>query len=104
MRSPRKRGYVFMNKYYVYILTNFKKTVLYIGFTGDLASRIYQHKAAQVEGFSKRYNVNKLIYYEVFDDIIEAKSRERAMKKWKRAWKEELINKSNPDWDEILVE
>lgn len=89
--------------YYVYILTNFKKTVLYIGFTGNLEERITQHKSGQVEGFTKRYNVNSLIYFEEFDDINDAKARERALKAWKRAWKEELINASNPEWDEVVI-
>ncbi len=90
-------------KYHVYILTNFKKTVLYIGFTGSLQERIQQHKAGQVEGFTKKYKTNTLIYYEEFDDVSQAKAREKAMKKWKRAWKEELINKANPNWDEVVI-
>ncbi len=90
-------------RYYVYILSNFKKTVLYIGFTGNLQERVQQHKSGQIEGFTKRYNVNILIYYEEFLDVNEAKTREKAMKKWKRVWKEELIEKSNPDWDEVLI-
>lgn len=89
--------------YFVYILTNFKKNVLYIGFTGNLIERVAQHKAGQVEGFTKKYNLNSLIYFEQFDDINDAKARERALKKWKRAWKEELIGKTNPDWEEILI-
>jgi putative endonuclease len=89
--------------YTVYILTNYKKTVLYIGFTGNLPERIAQHKSGQVEGFTKKYSVNSLIYFEQFNDITEAKVRERALKKWKRAWKEELINKSNPEWNEVLI-
>ncbi len=90
-------------KYHVYILTNFKKTVLYIGFSGNLQQRIAQHKAGEVEGFTKQYKTNVLIYSEEFDDVNQAKARERAMKKWKRAWKEELINKVNPDWKEIMI-
>ena len=90
-------------KYYVYILTNFKKNVLYIGFTGDLPQRIMQHKAGKVEGFTNKYKTNILIYYEEFEDINAAKSRERAMKKWNRAWKEDLINKANPEWKEVLI-
>ena len=90
-------------KYYVYILTNFKKSVLYIGFTSNLQQRVAQHKAGEIEGFTKKYKTNTLIYYEEFEDINEAKARERAMKKWKRAWKEELIGKVNPEWQEILI-
>jgi putative endonuclease len=88
---------------FVYILTNFKKNVLYIGFTGNLEERVAQHKAGQIEGFTKKYNLNSLIYFEQFDDINDAKMRERALKKWKRAWKEKLVNQSNPEWNEILI-
>ena len=90
-------------KYYIYILTNFKKTVLYIGFTSNLQQRVEQHKAFEVEGFTKKYKIDRLIYYEVFNEIQEAKMREKAMKKWNRAWKEELIEKSNPHWNEIVI-
>lgn len=90
-------------KYYVYILTNYNKTVLYTGFTGNLAERVAQHKAFQVEGFTKKYKVGILIYYEEFEDVEQAKHREMCIKRWKRAWKEELINKSNPNWDEVLI-
>lgn len=89
--------------YYVYILTNYKKTVLYTGFTGNLVERTTQHKCFEVEGFTKKYNVGTLIYYEEFENIEDAKARERAIKKWKRDWKEELINKVNPQWEEIVV-
>jgi putative endonuclease len=89
--------------YYVYILTNFTKTVLYIGFSGNLQQRIAQHKSGEVEGFTKKYNLNRLIYFEEYDDILVAKAREKAMKKWNRVWKEELIVKSNPNWDEVLI-
>jgi putative endonuclease len=90
-------------KYYVYILTNYNKTVLYIGFTSNLPLRIEQHKSGEVEGFTKKYKTNTLIYYEEFSDVHEAKAREKAMKKWNREWKENLINKSNPEWHEILI-
>lgn len=74
-------------RYYIYILTNFTRTVLYIGFTGDIQQRIVQHKSGKIEGFTKKYNVNILIYYEEFEDVHTAKAREKAMKKWNRAWK-----------------
>ncbi len=89
--------------YYVYFLTNKNKTVLYTGFTGNLVERTAQHKAGQVKGFTKTYNVNLLIYYEEFENVSDAKAREKAVKKWNRAWKEELINASNPDWNEVLI-
>ena len=71
--------------YYVYILTNKNKTVLYTGFSGNLADRVIQHKSGEVAGFTNKYNVNTLIYYEEFEDIFEAKQREKAIKKWNRA-------------------
>ncbi len=89
--------------YYVYILTNFKKTVLYIGFTGNLAQRMEQHKSGQVKGFSQKYKTSMLVYYEAFDDVNEARNREYAMKKWNRSWKEELIKGANPEWEEIVA-
>lgn len=89
--------------YYVYILTNRTKTVLYTGFTGNLVERTAQHKSGGVPGFTQRYKVNTLIYYEEFQDVNEAKAREKAIKKWNRAWKEELIAKANPEWNELLI-
>jgi len=89
--------------YSVYILTNKNKTVLYIGVTGHLAERIQQHRAGEVEGFTKRYNVHHLMYYETYQTMDDAKKRERAMKKWNRSWKEKLITQSNPNWDEIVL-
>lgn len=90
-------------KYYVYILTNYQRTVLYIGFTGNLIERMEQHKSGKIRGFAQKYKANILIYYEEFSDVNEARAREFAMKKWKRAWKEELINKSNSDWQEVVI-
>lgn len=88
--------------YYVYILTNARRTVLYTGFTGHLEQRMEQHKAGNV-AFTKKYNVTHLIYYETFQEVNEARARERAIKKWNRAWKNELITKSNPEWNEMVV-
>ena len=90
-------------KYCVYILTNRDNKVLYIGFTGNLKERIYQHKTGLVKGFTEKYNVNRLVYFEHFNNIDDAKRREKAMKKWRRSWKEELISKSNPSWAEVLI-
>ena len=89
--------------YAVYVLTNYNRTVLYIGLTSNLIQRVEQHKKNAVEGFSRQYNVNIPIYYELYDHIYEAKARERALKKWYRAWKEELIAQSNPEWEEIFI-
>ena len=88
-------------KGYVYILTNKNKTVLYIGVTSDLIQRIWQHKQKTVNGFSKKYNLDILLYYEIFDDIATATLREMQLKEWKRSWKEELIAKMNPHWCDL---
>ena len=90
-----------LKSYYVYILTTRKNTVLYTGMTSDLARRIYKHKEGLIEGFTKKYNVNKLVYTELFSDVEEAIHREKCIKEWNRAWKIELIIKSNPDWNDL---
>ena len=93
-----------MNKGYVYILTNPKNTVLYIGVTSHLVKRIWQHKNKTIDGFSKKYNLTKLIYFEIFESIDEAILREKRMKKWRRNWKENLINQTNPNWNDLYKE
>lgn len=90
--------------YYVYILTNKIKTVLYIGVTNNLKRRIYEHKNKLISGFTEKYNVDRLIYYEHFDNINDAIKREKQLKKWNRKWKEELITKENPDWNDLYNE
>jgi len=91
-----------MNKLgYLYILTNWNKTVLYTGVTSRLVQRIYQHRQSLVDGFTKRYNCRSLVYYEVFEDIREAIKREKAIKGWKRERKEVLVNSLNPDWKDL---
>ncbi|GJM06483.1 MAG: nuclease [marine bacterium B5-7] len=87
-----------MRTYYVYILTNKRHTVLYIGMTSDLVLRSYQHRNKLVPGFTKKYNCTKLIYFEEHDDVGVAIFREKMLKKWERSWKENLINTINPDW------
>jgi len=89
-------------KYYIYIITNKKEGVLYIGETKDLKRRIYQHRnKVHPRTFSARYNLDKLIYFEEFTIESEAKLREKQMKKWNRDWKIELIEKSNPEWKDL---
>ena len=90
-----------MRNYYVYILTNKYKTVLYIGLTNDISRRIFQHQNHTKNSFSDRYNVNKLVYLETFRDRYFARLREKQLKKWNRLWKEELIAKSNPKWQDL---
>jgi putative endonuclease len=87
--------------YYVYIITNKHNTVLYIGVTSDISGRIYQHKHKLIKGFSSRYNIYKLVYYEHFNSIFQAIEREKQLKKWRRQWKIELIEKMNPDWRDL---
>ena len=87
--------------YYVYILTNKRKTVLYIGVTGNLQTRIHQHKNKTFKGFTSRYNVNQLVYYEEYFDPNDAIAREKALKNLLRKKKEILINEFNPSWRDL---
>jgi putative endonuclease len=86
---------------YIYILSNKKNGTLYIGVTSDLTKRIYEHKQKVINGFSKQYSLDKLVYYEVIDDIKTAIKREKQLKKWNRAWKIELIEKENSEWYDL---
>jgi len=88
-------------QYYVYILTNKRNTVLYTGVTSDLIKRVYEHKAKLVSGFTKKYNVNKLVYYEVFNDIYNAIVREKQIKAGSRQKKIDLINGMNSKWEDL---
>ncbi len=89
------------HNYFVYILSNKSNKVLYIGVTNDLKRRVYEHKTRFSKGFTWRYNVDKLVYYEHFKNIANAIIREKRLKKWKRVWKEELINNFNPEWRDL---
>ena len=88
----------------VYILTNKNKTTLYVGVTRNLQRRIAEHKLHINEGFSKRYNLELLVYYEVFERLDAAVKREKQLKKWRREWKESLINDLNPTWTDLSNE
>ncbi len=90
-----------MKQYCVYILTNKINTVFYIGVTGNLPNRIYQHKNKLLDGFTKKYNINKLVYFEQTEDVNSALRREKQLKNWRREWKIELINKNNPKWKDL---
>ncbi len=91
-----------MNKeYFVYILASRKNGTLYIGVTNDLLKRVYQHKEGVIPGFTKKYNVHNLVYYEKYSDIYSAIERERRMKKWHRQWKINLITSMNPAWNDL---
>ncbi|WP_226789122.1 GIY-YIG nuclease family protein [Polaribacter porphyrae] len=89
------------HQYYVYIITNKKDEVLYVGVTNDLERRMFEHKNKLVEGFSSRYNLDKLIYFEAYQFINDAIKREKNIKKWKREWKINLIVEDNPDWKDL---
>jgi len=90
-----------MKQYYVYILTNKANKVFYIGVTNDLERRMFEHKNKLVDGFTKKYNLNKLIYYEVTADVLNALEREKQLKNWHRDWKINLINSFNPMWKDL---
>jgi len=87
--------------YYVYMLTNKTRSTLYTGMTGNLQQRVDQHKNKDIEGFSKRYNLRYLVYYEEHDSPIDAIQREKQIKEWKRAWKDELVESINPAWRDL---
>ena len=86
------------------LLSNTCHGVLYVGVTNDLARRVAQHKAKVVPGFTKTYGVLMLVYYEEYSSILEAREREARLKRWRRAWKFELIEKLNPDWRDLAEE
>lgn len=87
--------------YCVYIVAIYKGGTIYIGVTGDIARRAYEHREGLVEGFSKRYRLKTLVYTELHDDVAQAIQREKTMKKWNRAWKVALIERDNPDWEDL---
>jgi putative endonuclease len=94
-----------MNRqYYIYILSNINNSVLYTGVTNNLMKRVYEHKEKLVEGFTKKYNVNKLVYYEVFEDINYAINREKKIKGGSRKKKIDLIKSMNKDWKDLYEE
>jgi putative endonuclease len=87
--------------FYIYILANKRNGTLYIGVTSDLIKRIWQHKEGVVDGFTKKYDLKKLVYYEQHANAESAIHREKRLKEWKRQWKLELIEKSNPEWKDL---
>ncbi|MCL4458061.1 MAG: GIY-YIG nuclease family protein [Nitrospirae bacterium] len=87
--------------FYVYILASRKRGTLYIGATSNLTKRVYEHKNGLVEGFTKKYGVHRLVYYEVAENAETALSRERQMKRWNRVWKLKLIEEHNPEWTDL---
>ena len=90
-----------MREGFVYILTNRKNGVLYIGATNDLARRVVQHRTGSVPGFAAKYQCRRLVWFNRFDNVHDARVVERRMKAWKRDWKIELIEKTNPEWSDL---
>src|SRR5258708_7028235 len=90
--------------FFVYILANCPRGVLYVGVTGNLSGRITAHKAKLAPGFTKTYGLVLLVHYEEYASVIEARARERAIKRWRREWKFALIEKANPGWRDLAVE
>ena len=90
-----------MNDYYVYMMTNEYNNVLYIGVTNNLSRRVYEHKNGLLEGFTQRYNVHKLVWFENCHDVKAAIAREKQLKGWIRSKKEELVRQMNPDWRDL---
>ena len=87
--------------YYVYIMASSKNGTLYIGFTSNLPQRIFEHKNHLLPGFTNKYNVDKLVYFERFEDVNQAIRHEKRLKEWKRNWKKDLIEKHNPQWRDL---
>jgi len=90
-----------MSQYFVYMLTNKSNKVLYIGVTNNLERRMYEHRNKMIDGFTKRYNLTKLGYFEETSDVRSAIQREKQLKNWHRDWKISLINRFNPNWNDL---
>lgn len=90
--------------YFVYIMASQKYGTLYVGMTNDLIRRVYEHKHGLTGGFTRRYNVHRLVYYEQTNDVLSAIQREKQLKKWYRKWKIGLIEEGNPDWRDLYGE
>src|ERR1700758_2257733 len=91
-------------RFFVYVLANQPKGVLYVGVTSDLARRIFEHRTRAAPGFTSKYGLLRLVYYEECASILEARAREYALKRWRRAWKFELVEKVNPSWHDLYDE
>ena len=87
--------------YYVYLLTNWNNKVMYVGVTNNLERRVYEHKQHLVTGFTEKYNVHKLVYYEETEDVRVALEREKEIKKWRREKKDALVRLTNPEWKDL---
>ena len=92
------------HQYYVYILANKRNGTLYVGVTNDLVRRIYQHKNDLIAGFTQKYQIHRLVYYEVTNDVYAAIVREKQLKNWHRKWKIRIIEESNPEWRDLYTD
>jgi len=90
--------------YYVYLLTNWNNQVMYAGVTNNLERRIYEHKNKLIDGFTKKYHVDKLVYFEATNDVLVAIEREKQIKKWRREKKNRLVIEMNPEWKDLSLE
>ncbi len=90
-----------MRSYYVYLMTNWNNKVMYLGVTNDLERRVYEHKNKLHKGFTEKYNINKLVYFEETSDVTVAITREKEIKKWRREKKNALVERVNPDWKDL---
>ena len=93
-----------MKKMFVYIMSNHPNGTLYIGVTNNLARRVWEHKNKVIKGFTSKYGLDRLVYYEIYEDEITAIAREKTLKDWKREWKFALIEKNNPGWEDLYDE
>jgi putative endonuclease len=91
-------------RFYIYILASRRNGTLYVGVTNDLSRRVSQQKSKLVPGFTRVYGVNKLVYFEKYDSILDARERERRLKRWQRTWKLDLIEEMNPTWRDLAEE
>ena len=87
--------------YYVYILASRRDGAIYVGITNDIVRRVYEHRMKAVPGFTAKYNITQLVWFETYDDPVSAITREKELKKWKRAWKVQLIEAENPQWHDL---
>jgi putative endonuclease len=100
-REPGIHNHRCAMAYYVYLLASKKHGTLYLGVTNDIVRRAYEHRIKAVQGFTKRYAVNKLVWFEIYDDALTAIAREKELKKWRRDWKIRLIEEQNPGWVDL---
>jgi putative endonuclease len=93
-----------MDRAYVYILASQRNGTLYIGVTNDLRRRVEEHRRGDLDGFTRKYGVHRLVYFERFENVQEAIGREKAMKRWNRKWKLQLIEDHNPEWNDLAAD